>query len=157
MRHRFTKVLLGAALFMLLGGTATVAARSHGSSQPRRRTTSASSIRAPGCSAPTAREYIQGFKHGLKYATNGTNKVNGKTINITYVDDKGDAATAVSAAKDLIGQGYKIIDRHRLLGRRAATRAARGPEPRPLHLGPGGGRRDHRRQQVHVPRRAARR
>ena len=25
MRHRFTKVLLGAALFMLLGGTATVA------------------------------------------------------------------------------------------------------------------------------------
>jgi len=27
MRHRFTKVLLGAALFTLLGGTATVAAR----------------------------------------------------------------------------------------------------------------------------------
>ena len=32
MRHRFTKVMLGAALFMLLAGTATVAAKSQHSS-----------------------------------------------------------------------------------------------------------------------------
>ena len=29
MRHRFVKITLGLAAFMLLGGTATVAARSH--------------------------------------------------------------------------------------------------------------------------------
>ena len=54
-------------------------------------------------------EEIQGFKLGLQYATKGTNKVNGKTLDITYVDDKGDAATGVTAAKDLIGQGTKIL------------------------------------------------
>jgi branched-chain amino acid transport system substrate-binding protein len=107
MRHRFTKVLLGTALFMLLGGTATVAARSHHSSAgsynvgfvyPR-----------TGLLGAYGAEEIQGFKEGLKYLTKGTNKVNGKTIKITYVDDKGDAATGVSAAKDLIGQGTKIL------------------------------------------------
>ena len=54
-------------------------------------------------------EEIEGFKLGLSYATKGTNKVNGKQINVTYVDDKTDPATAVNAAKDLIGQGYHII------------------------------------------------
>ena len=54
-------------------------------------------------------EYIQGLKLGLQYATNGTNTVAGKRIQLTMVDDATDAAKAVSAAKDLIGQGYKII------------------------------------------------
>lgn len=107
MRHRFTKVLLAAAFFVLLGGTATVAARSHHSA--------ASSYNVgiiysrTGLLAAYGAEEVEGFKYGLSYATNGTNKVNGKTLNITYVDDKTDAATAVNAAKDLIGQGYKII------------------------------------------------
>ena len=107
MRHRFTRVLLAAGLFMLLGGTATVAARSHHAA--------ASSYNVgivysrTGLLAAYGAEYVEGFKLGLQYATNGTNKVNGKTINLTYVDDKTDAATAVNAAKDLIGQGYKII------------------------------------------------
>jgi branched-chain amino acid transport system substrate-binding protein len=107
MRHRFTKVLLAAAFFVLLGGTATVAARSHHAA--------ASSYNVgiiysrTGLLAAYGAEEIEGFKYGLKYATNGTNKVNGKSLNITYVDDKTDAATAVNAAKDLIGQGYKII------------------------------------------------
>lgn len=107
MRQRFTKVLLGAALFTLLGGTATVAAKSHRSQ--------ASSYNVgiiytrTGLLAAYGAEYIEGLKLGLKYATKGTGKVNGKTINLTLVDDKFDAATAVSAAKDLIGQGYKII------------------------------------------------
>ena len=106
MRHRFTKVLLGAALFTLLAGTATVAARSQhaeasykiGFIYPR-----------TGALGAYGAEEIQGFKLGLQYATKGTGKVNGKTLDITYVDDKGDAATGVTTAKDLIGQGYKIL------------------------------------------------
>ena len=54
-------------------------------------------------------EYIQGLRLGLDYATNGTNKVAGDTIELTAADDAGDPAKAVSAAKDLIGKGYKII------------------------------------------------
>ena len=80
MRHRFTKLVLGAALFMLLAGTATVAATSH---TRRPRTRSASSTRGPAPSRPTAPSTIQGFKPGLEYATKGTSKVNGKTIEIT--------------------------------------------------------------------------
>ena len=107
MRHRFTKVLLGAALFVLLAGTATVAAKSDRSQ--------ASSYNVgivysrTGLLSAYGAEYIEGLKLGLKYATKGTGKVNGKTINLTLQDDKTDPATAVSAAKDLIGQGYKIL------------------------------------------------
>jgi branched-chain amino acid transport system substrate-binding protein len=54
-------------------------------------------------------EYIEGLKLGLRYATNGTGKVDGKTINLNVQDDAGDPTKAVSEAKDLIGQGYKII------------------------------------------------
>ena len=54
-------------------------------------------------------EYIQGLRLGLEYATKGTNTVNGKKIELTIVDDGTDPAKAVTAAKDLIGQGYKII------------------------------------------------
>ena len=54
-------------------------------------------------------QYIQGLRLGLEYATRGTNTVAGKKIEITAVDDGGDPAKAVTAAKDLIGQGYKII------------------------------------------------
>jgi branched-chain amino acid transport system substrate-binding protein len=54
-------------------------------------------------------QYIQGLKLGLDYATKGTNRAGGHKIEITAIDDAGDPAKAVSAAKDLIGQGYKII------------------------------------------------
>src|SRR5215475_12628116 len=49
--------------------------------------------------ASYGQEYVDGFKAGLAYATNGTNKVNGRALNIAYADDAGDPATAVSAAK----------------------------------------------------------
>jgi branched-chain amino acid transport system substrate-binding protein len=107
MRHRFTNVLLGLVLFTMLAGTATVAAKSQhhaagsyniGFIYPR-----------TGLLGAYGAEEIQGFKYGLQYLTKGTNKVNGKTLNITYIDDKGDAATGVSAAKDQIGQGTKIL------------------------------------------------
>jgi branched-chain amino acid transport system substrate-binding protein len=54
-------------------------------------------------------EYIEGLRLGLKYVTKGTNTVNGHKIELTLVDDKTDPATAVSAAKDLIGKGYKVL------------------------------------------------
>jgi branched-chain amino acid transport system substrate-binding protein len=106
MRHRFTKVLLGLVLFTMLAGTATVAARSG-------KSTASYNVgivySRTGLLSAYGAEYVQGLKYGLQYATNGTNKVNGKTINLTLVDDKTDPATAVNAAKDLIGQGYKIL------------------------------------------------
>ncbi len=106
MRHRFTKVLLGVALFTMLAGTATVAARSHhatasynvGFIYPR-----------TGILGAYGAEELEGFKYGLQYATKGTGKVNGKTINVTYQDDKADPATGVTEAKALIGQGVKIL------------------------------------------------
>src|SRR6476659_1642674 len=107
MRHRFTHVLIGLVLFTMLAGTATVAAKSHS------RAASSYDIGfiypRTGLLGAYGAEEIQGFKYGLQYVTKGTNKVNGKTLNITYVDDKGDPATGVSAAKDLIGQGTKIL------------------------------------------------
>jgi branched-chain amino acid transport system substrate-binding protein len=106
MRHRFTKVLLGVALFTLLAGTATVAARSH-------HATSSYSVGfiypRTGLLGAYGAEELEGFKYGLQYATNGTGKVNGKTLNITYQDDQGVAATGVTEAKALIGQGVKIL------------------------------------------------
>lgn len=53
--------------------------------------------------------YIAGFKAGLDYATDGTGAVDGREIDITYIDDAGDTDKAVTAAKDVIGQGTKII------------------------------------------------
>jgi branched-chain amino acid transport system substrate-binding protein len=54
-------------------------------------------------------EYIEGLRFGLKYATHGTNKVNGHPIQLNIQDETATPATAVSEAKTLIGQGYKII------------------------------------------------
>jgi branched-chain amino acid transport system substrate-binding protein len=51
-------------------------------------------------------EEIQGYKLGIQYLKG---KCGGYTIDTTFVDDGTDAAKSVSAAKDLIGQGYKII------------------------------------------------
>ena len=106
MRHRFTKVLFGLVLFTMLAGTATVAAKSS-------RSTASYNVgivySRTGLLSAYGAEYVQGLKLGLQYATGGTNKVNGKDINLTLVDDKTDPATAVNAAKGLIGQGYKIL------------------------------------------------
>ncbi|SCL40590.1 amino acid/amide ABC transporter substrate-binding protein, HAAT family [Micromonospora pallida] len=62
-----------------------------------------------GALATYGKQYIEGFKAGLDFATDGTGKVDGRTIEITEVDDAGDPAKAVSAAKDLIGKGHKIL------------------------------------------------
>ena len=74
-----------------------------------RRSRSAWSTPSPAPLASYGKQYIEGFKAGLAYATNGTNKVGDRPIEVTEVDDAGDPAKAVSAAKDLIGKGVKII------------------------------------------------
>ncbi|NUT32561.1 MAG: substrate-binding domain-containing protein [Hamadaea sp.] len=62
-----------------------------------------------GALAGYGKQYKEGFTAGLAYATNGTGKVNGKTIEVTEADDAGDPNKAVSAAKDMIGKGVKIL------------------------------------------------
>ncbi|GII24439.1 ABC transporter substrate-binding protein [Planosporangium mesophilum] len=59
--------------------------------------------------ASYGKEYLEGFKAGLDYATKGSNKVGKRTVEVTEVDDAGDPAKAVAGAKDLIGKGHKII------------------------------------------------
>ena len=62
-----------------------------------------------GALASYGEQYAQGFRAGLAYATNGTNKVGTHPVEVTEVDDAGDPAKAVSAAKDLVGKGVKIL------------------------------------------------
>ncbi len=54
-------------------------------------------------------QYAEGFAVGLDYATHHTGMANGHKIVVTERDDAGDPAKAVAAAKELIGQGYKIL------------------------------------------------
>ncbi|WP_347754222.1 substrate-binding domain-containing protein [Agrococcus sp. ProA11] len=53
--------------------------------------------------------YQQGFEAGLDYATDGTGEIDGIELNIEWIDDQGNPDTAVTQAKDVIGQGYQII------------------------------------------------
>jgi len=62
-----------------------------------------------GALATYGQQYVEGLKAGLAYATNGTQKIGSRPLNVTYADDAGDPAKAVAAAKDLIGKGYKIL------------------------------------------------
>ncbi len=54
-------------------------------------------------------QYAEGFKAGLAYATQGTGKIGDRPVNVTWTDDAGDPVKAVSAAKDLIGKGYRVL------------------------------------------------
>ncbi len=53
--------------------------------------------------------YLDAFTAGLAYATDGTGKVNGRTLEVTTSDDAADPAKATGAVTDLIGNGTKII------------------------------------------------
>ncbi len=55
------------------------------------------------------KQYLDGFKAGLDYATDGTNEIEGTKITVTYKDDAGDPDKAVTAVKELIGSGTNII------------------------------------------------
>lgn len=62
-----------------------------------------------GLLADYGKQYRDGFMAGLDYATKGTRKVAGHRIEVTEQDDAGDPGKAVSAAKNLIGKGYKVL------------------------------------------------
>lgn len=55
------------------------------------------------------KQYLDGFKAGLDHATDGTGEVDGTVIDVRYVDDAGDPDKAVTAAKELIGEGINIL------------------------------------------------
>lgn len=55
------------------------------------------------------KQYLDGFKAGLDYATDGTGEIDGTKIVVTYKDDAGDPDKAVTAVKELIGSGTNII------------------------------------------------
>ncbi|MFE7747513.1 substrate-binding domain-containing protein [Streptomyces sp. NPDC057428] len=62
-----------------------------------------------GLLAAYGKQYRDGFMAGLDYATKGTGKAGGHRIEVTEQDDAGDPGKAVSAAKNLIGKGYKVL------------------------------------------------
>ena len=62
-----------------------------------------------GLLASYGAQYAEGFAIGLEYATHNTGMAGGHKIVVTERDDAGDPAKAVATAKELIGQGYKII------------------------------------------------
>jgi branched-chain amino acid transport system substrate-binding protein len=104
--------VLGALLaLVLVVGASTAAARS----DTRGHATAKAPVKVgiiysrTGALSGFGNQYAQGFRLGLRYLTKGTNTVNGHKLQITYVDDATDAAKAVQAGKDLIGQGYKIL------------------------------------------------
>ena len=54
-------------------------------------------------------EYLAGLKAGLDYVTHGSGKIAGHKIDLLVEDDADKPTTAVSEAKDLIGQGVTLI------------------------------------------------
>lgn len=54
-------------------------------------------------------EYRQGFEAGLAYVSHGTGVIDGHPIKVDWQDGAGKPAQAVSEAKTLIGQGYRIL------------------------------------------------
>ena len=106
-------------MFLATAGLAVAALVASGCGSPQEAATEPAGTDAPvkvglvysqsGALASYGKQYSEGFKAGLEYATKGTNKIGKRSVEIKEVDDAGDPAKAVSAAKDLIGQGYKVI------------------------------------------------
>lgn len=59
--------------------------------------------------AAYGQSYLDGFNAGLDYATDGTGKVNGTTINVRIGDGAASADKAVQLAKQYIGDGVQIL------------------------------------------------
>jgi branched-chain amino acid transport system substrate-binding protein len=106
------RAALLASLVLLVGGAAAAAATA---STDTRGGTTASTVRVgivysrTGALAGFGAEFLQGFQYGLVYAKKTMKNCGGHPIDVTYVDDQTNPTTAVTATKDLIGQGVKII------------------------------------------------
>ena len=100
------------AAVSLLGVVATAAATA---STDTRGAASASTVKVgfiysrTGALAGFGAEEVDGFNSGLSYLKSQGRTCGGHKLAVTYIDDQTVPANAVNAAKDLIGQGYKII------------------------------------------------
>ncbi|MDX6485294.1 MAG: branched-chain amino acid transport system substrate-binding protein, partial [Gaiellaceae bacterium] len=109
MTGRWTRgaVVLGAAVAVCASLAATAAARVDAGGAKAAKVVNVGFIYPKtGGLAAFGQEEFDGFRAGLAY-TKG--KCGGYTINPTFVDDATDAATAIAAFKNLVGQGTKII------------------------------------------------
>ncbi|HTV92965.1 MAG TPA: substrate-binding domain-containing protein [Verrucomicrobiae bacterium] len=103
--HRITRAAACCALVFALGGANLAPVAAAGDAPVNVGIINSTS----GALGAYGQEYDDGFAAGLAYATHGTGEVNGHKIVVSYNDDAGDGAKAVATAKDLIGQGTKII------------------------------------------------
>jgi branched-chain amino acid transport system substrate-binding protein len=107
------RATLLASLALLVGGA--VAAAATASTDTRGASAAPSTVRVgivysrTGALAGFGAEYLQGFQYGLVYARKIMKNCGGHKIDVSYVDDQTNPTAAVTAAKDLIGQGVKII------------------------------------------------
>ncbi len=109
----------GRRLLLAIAAASLLAAGAAGCSSPQQAANGGTTDTSPykvgliysqsGALATYGKQYDEGFKAGLAYVTKGTNAVNGHPVEVTEVDDGGDPAKAVTAAKDLIGKGAKIL------------------------------------------------
>ncbi|MFF3300759.1 substrate-binding domain-containing protein [Streptomyces sp. NPDC001741] len=110
-RRTLTTAALGAAGLLLAGCTAAGQAGSgSGSGKGEDEAVKVGLVYSrTGLLAAYGKQYRDGFMAGLDYATKGTGKAGGHRIEVTEQDDAGDPGKAVSAAKNLIGKGYKVL------------------------------------------------
>ncbi|MFF0071804.1 substrate-binding domain-containing protein [Streptomyces sp. NPDC005494] len=110
-RRTLTTAALGAAGLLLAGCTAAGQAGSgSGSGKGEDEAVKVGLVYSrTGLLAAYGKQYRDGFMAGLDYATRGTGKAGGHRIEVTEQDDAGDPGKAVSAAKNLIGKGYKVL------------------------------------------------
>ncbi|MEV3928547.1 substrate-binding domain-containing protein [Streptomyces sp. NPDC049944] len=110
-RRTLTATVLGAAGLLLVGCTAAgQAGGDSGSGSGGDETVKVGLVYSrTGLLAAYGKQYRDGFMAGLDHATKGTGKVGGHRIEVTEQDDAGDPGKAVSAAKNLIGKGYKVL------------------------------------------------
>ncbi|MFJ6851994.1 substrate-binding domain-containing protein [Streptomyces sp. NPDC091271] len=110
-RRTLTATALGAAGLLLVGCTAAGQAGSgSGSGKGGDEAVKVGLVYSrTGLLAAYGKQYRDGFMAGLDHATKGTGKAGGHPIEVTEQDDAGDPGKAVSAAKNLIGKGYKVL------------------------------------------------
>ncbi|MFJ4837054.1 substrate-binding domain-containing protein [Streptomyces sp. NPDC088746] len=110
-RRTLTATALGAAALLLVGCTAAGQAGSgSGAGEGGDEAVKVGLVYSrTGLLAAYGKQYRDGFMAGLDHATKGTGKAGGQPIEVTEQDDAGDPGKAVSAAKNLIGKGYKVL------------------------------------------------
>jgi len=111
-RVRLRRATIVVAVVSLLASAAAAAATA---STDSRGTAAASAVKVgfiysrTGALSGFGAEEVEGFQYGLKYLKATHNTCGGHKLSVTYADDQTNPTTAVNSAKDLIGQGYKVI------------------------------------------------